>query len=373
MNRHKTSIIILSYNTYTFTKNCIESIRKFTVAGSYEIIVVDNASEDASVAWLKEQGDIKLICNIGNKGFPAGCNQGIAMAGQGNDILLLNSDTIVTPNWLENLQTALYSAENIGAVSCVTNCCSNFQQIETKYGNHDEMLVFAEKFNHSNPSLWEERSRLVMFCYLVKNAAYKSVGLLDERFSPGNFEDDDYSFRLIFAGYKLVLCRDTFIHHYGSVSFFKLASPEERKMKHKMYVENIERNRKKFIDKWQVSNEYGDDGHSVVSDIAEPRETKSRILLVGCNIVGDIYYLQKKYPSASIYGVIENWVEAAVEGKCLDVKYCPDTENYIFALLKGKYDYILLANKNKVYRDFEGYIKKLMPYLTNDGSIHIDD
>ena len=70
--------------------------------------MIDNASQDESVAWLKEQNGIRLVCNEENKGFPAGCNQGMAMAEQGNDILLLNSDTIVTPRWLENLQTALY-------------------------------------------------------------------------------------------------------------------------------------------------------------------------------------------------------------------------------------------------------------------------
>lgn len=49
MNIHKTSLVILSYNIYEITKGCIESIRKFTAAGSYELIVVDNASKDASV------------------------------------------------------------------------------------------------------------------------------------------------------------------------------------------------------------------------------------------------------------------------------------------------------------------------------------
>ena len=51
---NNTSIIILSYNTYKLTKFCIESIRKYKPAGSYEIIVIDNASQDESVEWLKE-------------------------------------------------------------------------------------------------------------------------------------------------------------------------------------------------------------------------------------------------------------------------------------------------------------------------------
>lgn len=369
---NKTSIIILSYNTYEITKGCIESIRKFTAAGSYEIIVVDNASKDASAAWLKRQKDIKLIINKENKGFPGGCNQGMVAAEQGNDILLLNSDTIVTPRWLENLQNALYSADNIGAVSCVTNCCSNFQQIKVSYSNYDELVQFAESFNHSDPTLWEIRSRLIGFCYLIKNTAYRHVGLLDERFAPGNFEDDDYSLRLIMAGYQLLLCRDTFIHHYGSASFTKHHTQEEQAEKNRRFNELLACNQKKFMEKWQVTEDYGCI-HNVVFDVELPDNQAKRIFVAGCNGGMDICYLQNKYPKACISGATENWAEAAIAGKYLDVSYCPDTEKDIFVLLTGKYDYILLADKDKQYEDFEGYVNKLMQYLSETGSIHISE
>lgn len=369
---NKTSIIILSYNTYEITKGCIESIRKFTAAGSYEIIVVDNASKDASAAWLKRQKDIKLIINKENKGFPGGCNQGMVAAEQGNDILLLNSDTIVTPNWLENLQKALYSAENIGAVSCVTNYCSNVQTIEASYSNYDELIQFAEKFNHSNPVLWEVRPRLVGFCYLIKNVAYQHVGLLDERFAPGMFEDDDYSIRLIMLGYRLLVCRDTFIHHYGSESFTKHRTPEEQVAKIKAFNELLACNQKKISEKWQVTENYGD-LHNVVYDVELPDDAQKRIFIAGCNGGMDICYLQNKYPQAHISGATEKWAEAAIAGKYLDVSYCPDTEKDIFVLLTGQYDYILLADKDKQYEDFEVYVNKLMQYLSETGSIHISE
>lgn len=372
MNKRKTSIIILSYNTCELTKGCIESIRNFTTSGSYEIIVVDNYSKDESVAWLKAQNDIKLICNAENKGFPAGCNQGLAMAEQDNDMLLLNSDTIVTPNWLKNLQTALYSKENIGAVSCMTNNCSNYQQIRVNYDDYDEMIEFAKKFNHSNPILWEMRPRLIGFCYLIKNAAYRHVGLLDERFSPGNFEDDDYSFRLIMAGYRLLLCHDTFIHHYGNASFLKELAMEASVRAKEAYDALIASNWKKFVGKWQVTENYGC-LHDVVFDIDLPQDTKARIFVAGCNGGMDICFLQYKYPNAFISGATENWAEAAIAGKYLDVSYCPDTEKDIFVLLTGKYDYILLADKGKQYKDFEGYVEKLVPYLSEEGSIHISE
>ena len=94
---------------------------------------------------------------------------------------------------------------------------------------------------------------------------------------------------------------------------------------------------------------------------------------VGCNGGMDICYLQSKYPQACISGATENWAEAAIAGKYLDVSYCPDTEKDIFVLLTGKYDYILLADKDKQYEDFEVYVNKLMQYLSETGSIHISE
>ena len=104
----KAAIVILSYNLLDMTRDCIESIRKTTPDSAREIIVVDNASKDNSVAWLKQQKDIKLLCNKENCGFPMGCNQGIRMAEKESDILLLNNDTIMTENALFWLRMGLY-------------------------------------------------------------------------------------------------------------------------------------------------------------------------------------------------------------------------------------------------------------------------
>ena len=102
--KKKTSIIILSYNNLSLTIDCIESIRKYTDPNTYEIVVVDNNSQDETPNWLRSQDDLIVIFNQENVGFPKGCNIGIEAASKENDILLLNNDTIVTTNWLSNLQ-----------------------------------------------------------------------------------------------------------------------------------------------------------------------------------------------------------------------------------------------------------------------------
>lgn len=111
----KTSIIVLTYNNLDYNQICLESIRKYTTANTYEIIVVDNNSTDGTREWLKEQNNIKPILNDENLDFPKGCNLGINASEKDNDILFLNNDTKVTPRWLDNLKICLYSDDKIGA------------------------------------------------------------------------------------------------------------------------------------------------------------------------------------------------------------------------------------------------------------------
>ena len=170
--------------------------------------------------------------------------------------MLLNSDTIVTPRWLSNLRAALYSRPAVGAVGCVSNNITNYQQISCDYHSVDEMFRFAEAYNHSDPAKWERRLRLVGFCFLFKREIYEKIGGLDEQFSPGNYEDEDYSLRIWQVGYEVLLCRDTFIHHFGSGSFLKALSDEERMAKGMACNALLKRNKAKFLAKWHVPEDY---------------------------------------------------------------------------------------------------------------------
>ncbi len=290
----KTSIIILTYNNLEYNKICIESIRNYTKPGIYEIIVVDNHSTDGTVEWLKQQENLKTIFNEENVGFPKGCNQGIEIAEKGNDILLLNNDVIVMPNWLENLQKCLHSSKDIGAVGAITNSCSNYQAISLPYNNFDDIFKFAHQNNISNLSLWEERLRLVGFCMLIKNEVVQKIGVLDERFTPGNYEDDDYSLRIRQAGYRLILCKDSFIYHFGSMSFSK----EKEK-----YNEVLVNNRKKFIEKWGIDPYSIMDIRKDITQIIKTHASEQmRILQLDCAAGGTLLDIKNEIPTANLYG-----------------------------------------------------------------------
>ncbi|MGG3887080.1 glycosyltransferase [Brevibacillus panacihumi] len=293
----KTSIVILTHNHLEITQFCIDSIRKYTNPQYYELIIVDNASTDGTVQWLKQQQDIRSIYNQENMGFPAGCNQGMRIA-TGNNIMLLNNDVVVTEGWLENLLKCLYSRDDIGAVGPVTNRCSYYQTIPVNYQNLEEMQSFASTYNQSNPTMWEERLKLIGYAFLFKKEVYRSVGELDEIFSPGNFEDDDFSLRIRQAGYKLILCKDTFIHHFGSVSFRE--KPIE-------YQNLLVRNKEKFVRKWKFDSQTSMMiRYEVLPHIHHRQEDSFSLLEIGCGCGGTLLQVKNNFPNANIYGYDSN-------------------------------------------------------------------
>jgi O-antigen biosynthesis protein len=291
-----TSIIILTHNQLDYTKLCIESIRKFTKSSSYEIIVVDNCSTDGTLEWLKQQKDLKIVINSENEGFPKGCNQGIEVT-VGNSILLLNNDTIVTENWLDNLLTCLNSSDDIGAVGPVTNSAAYFSTIPVNYTSIDEMYQFATNYNVTDPVKWEERLKLIGFCMLIKKEAIKRIGLLDERFTPGNFEDDDFSIRLRQAGYRLMLCKDTFIHHFGSVSWKKNINA---------FSNVLKVNEKKFKEKWGIDSSAYNIDLELINLIEFSKEKPIKVLHINCGSGGTLLKVKREFPFAKLYGIETN-------------------------------------------------------------------
>lgn len=218
-----TSIIIPTYNQLAYLKSCIESIVDHTDL-PYEIIVVDNASTDGTADYLHSlSGQVRYRLLDSNRGFAGATNMGLMMA-KGQSLLLLNNDTIVTDHWLENMLTCLNSDPLIGMVGPVTNYISGSQQIEVPYGNVEEMHEFARDFNRSDSTKWHVTDRLTGFCLLFRRELLERTGYLDEGYAIGNFEDDDYNVRVRLQGYLLVVARDTFIHHFGSVSIKALGS-----------------------------------------------------------------------------------------------------------------------------------------------------
>jgi GT2 family glycosyltransferase len=237
----RASIIIPTYNRLDLLQSCIASIRQYTEI-PYEIIVVDNASMDGTAEWcIREK--IIFISLPRNVGFPIACNKGLRFS-SGDILVLLNNDTIVTANWLSNMSAALESSSDIGIVGPITNYASGSQQVDYSFENIAEFQRIAAKVNVSDSTKWKRVERIVGICLVFHRGFMEQIGLLDERFSPGHYEDDDFCLRARLHGFSLLVCHDTLIYHEGSASFKLEGIQEQQRL--------VERNYRMFMDKWNL-------------------------------------------------------------------------------------------------------------------------
>ncbi|MDF2959653.1 MAG: epsH [Paenibacillus sp.] len=212
------SIVILTRNALAYTKECLESILKHTTE-PIELVFVDNGSTDGTLEYLQSIPSSKLICNPENRGFAAGNNQGIT-ASSGEYICLLNNDTVVTEGWLTRLRAWLDKDPSIAIVGPRSNNVAWSQKVhDISYQNAQELEEFARHwaFHHKDQGFFPHK--LIGHCMLFHKSLITKIGGLDERFFPGNYEDDDFCLRARISGSILWVANDVYIHHYGGSTF----------------------------------------------------------------------------------------------------------------------------------------------------------
>jgi GT2 family glycosyltransferase/Flp pilus assembly protein TadD/glycosyltransferase involved in cell wall biosynthesis/2-polyprenyl-3-methyl-5-hydroxy-6-metoxy-1,4-benzoquinol methylase len=262
-----TSIIILTHNQLDHTKLCLQTLEQHTPQ-PHELILVDNGSTDGTVPYLRHyaagRDHIRLIENADNRGFAAGNNQGLAIA-QGDYVVLLNNDTVVTADWLARLLNVFEQYPDTGIVGPVSNYVSGPQQVAgTTYQTVADMHQFAQQWATDHAGQSQEFYRVVGFCLLAKRTVIDRIGGLDEQFGRGNFEDDDFCVRAALAGFKARIARDVFIHHTGNQTF-RAAGID--------YKQSLEHNWDIFKAKWQLPSSlpYGADYYPYLKPIDSSR------------------------------------------------------------------------------------------------------
>ncbi len=233
------SIVIPTLNGLEYTKSCIDSIRRCTLH-PYELIMVDNGSSDGTVDFLKAQNDVKLIVNEENKGYPSGCNQGIE-ASAAPYVLLMNNDVVVTEWWLHRMFTGFFTHSEVGLVGPRSGDSAGYQQVVPGYETLEGLEEFAAKLRLKAVRQFREVDFLSGFCLLIDRRVIDKIGLLDERFGVGNYEDQDFCRRANAAGFKALVANEVFVHHFGSRAFLQNNID---------YAETLERNRQAYESKW---------------------------------------------------------------------------------------------------------------------------
>ena len=221
---NQVTIIIPIYNAFEDTEKCIESVLKYTTL-DFELILIDDNSSDERISDLLNKyskfPNIKTIKNKINQGFTRNINLGIQQTT--NDVIILNSDTIVTPKWIQKILISAYSDERIGTVTPISNASDisvpemNKNNEIPSFLNIDEMASLVEKTSVNGNMIAPTGNG---FCMFIKRSTINDIGLFDEKnFGKGYGEETDFTMRANINGWKNVRNDSIFIYHKRSASF----------------------------------------------------------------------------------------------------------------------------------------------------------
>jgi GT2 family glycosyltransferase len=250
----RTAIVVLSFNAPEALRVTLDSLVRAKNVTPFTVFLVENGSGDETKSVAAEAArqvaegglDIRYIELPDNLGFSGGNNLGIRKALTENftHICLLNSDVVCTTGWLDRL---IATGEPV--VGPVSNAVGNEQTIVVNYtvaidkSAFDIVDNFARRWAANFQPALIRTDFLGFFCVLFTRSVIDRIGYLDERFSPGGYEDDDYCLRLAQAGFEMTIARHVYVHHFGSSSFSSLQLSDR--------IEIGNKNRRKFEEKWE--------------------------------------------------------------------------------------------------------------------------
>jgi O-antigen biosynthesis protein len=223
-------VIIPVYKGMADTVACIESVLASTLPSGTRVIVINDCSpEEDLTSWLEARasaGQFELIENHATRGFVASVNAALARCNfQNEDVILLNSDTLVPANWIERLRAAAYSGDNVASVTPFSNnatiCSFPVSCDVNELPNGIPATQIDAMFKGVNSGATVTLPTGVGFCMYLRGDALEEVGPLDERWGQGYGEENHWCMMASDLGWKHLLACDLFVFHKGSVSFGK--------------------------------------------------------------------------------------------------------------------------------------------------------
>lgn len=220
-------VIVPIHNAAEDLQCCVDSL-KATCPAWARVILIDDASSDPRISglfdeWAAEgRSNWLFLSQHENQGFVATANTGMLLGD--DDVVLLNSDTITTPGWLEGLRACLESDRAIATATPFSNnaeICS-FPSFCQPNPVPDDLTRVTEAVNSVNSRQYPELPTAVGFCMAISRRAINEVGLFDPVFGRGYGEENDFCRRAAAAGLRNVLCDHVYVAHVGGRSFAPL-------------------------------------------------------------------------------------------------------------------------------------------------------
>jgi GT2 family glycosyltransferase len=219
-------VVVPVYNAAPLVERCLDALLAHT-RGNARIVVIDDASSDPAIAPLLArfgaQATIEVLRNESNRAYTATANRGFAAAG-GADVVLLNADAEVGPNWLAGLRRAAYAADDIATATAVSDNAGAFSVPELERENplpacwtpHQAMRALWQDGGLACPELPTGNG----FCLYIRRSVIDAIGALDEdAFPQGYGEENDFCQRAAQRGLRHVIAGNVLVRHARSASF----------------------------------------------------------------------------------------------------------------------------------------------------------
>lgn len=373
--KFEATVAVVGFNRLEKTKECVESLLKYTTDVRYKLVLVDNGSSDGTLEYFEkvdcpDKLIISITKNIGSS-YPT---RHVLQHFEGDYIVFLANDLIVTSNWLSNLIKCAKSDYKIGLVQPVSSNVSNNQQVNLEYSNRLQMQEEAKKYNVSDPRKWHERVRIITLGNLITRECLTTLGSLFDAGFFHDFVDDDLAFRIRRAGYKVILAKDTWIHHNHNFREYEDKNKE-------LYIENLRNGKYNFsqkyygIDAWEDTNNFE---YSMISMIKAPK--RARIInVLGIDVKCGTPILEIKNKLRG-FGIFNTRLSAYPQDAkyfldlktiCEGVVKCDRIDYLSSNFMSERFDYIMLGNPINLYREPYKLLQDIINLSGSEGQIII--
>jgi GT2 family glycosyltransferase len=237
------SIIIPVHNQSALTRQCLDSVLGTKPRATYEIIVIDDASTDGTVALLAGYADsVRTITHRENTGFATACNDG-ATAAEGEYLVFLNNDTIAQPGWLDTLVD--YAERNppasvVGSKLLFPNDTVQHAGVVIGQDGYPRHLYAGFPANHPAVNKSRPFQAVTAACMLVRRGPFEKAGGFDSAYH-NDLEDLDLCLRLREAGHEVHYCHESVLYHLESVSREVKYTTESARLYRTQWGDRVER------------------------------------------------------------------------------------------------------------------------------------
>lgn len=211
-------IIVTAYNHSNYTKMCVQSILANLPQGvKSQLILFNHGSSDDTKSYFESMDAVQILNLAVNGAMPI---VGLKVTAKGKYYLAISNDIVMGENAIENLYRCVAEHEDYGYIVPTTPAVSNFQTIPIRYESQEEFMRLASENNIYNERLHEQRTRLCNPLHIMPSKIFAQMilDMYEDRCSELSFPDDKNSLWMRRHGYKNILAKDAYCHHFGSVT-----------------------------------------------------------------------------------------------------------------------------------------------------------